>query len=351
MTSQGATQPLFIVGAPRSGTTLLQTLVDAYSPIAIPPESHVFPRFSHLFDCYGVLRDPSNLRLLVGDLLSDEKIRVWGLQVSLEEFCSGLTAPTVRDVIARLYSLYARKEGKPRWGDKTTVHVLYLQEIRALFPEAQFIHLVRDGRDVAESLHRIAIGKKSAWANAHRWTRYLQAAETFQRQVPPGVYLEVRYESLVRRPDEELRRLFAFLGVDAAAAGRTVPETRLKQHYLQRAPHHQLLDAPISDQKIGIFRTGLTPRDVEVFEMVAGETLRRYGYELVTDGAARLTWRDRLRFFFQDTFLRSQRKVGSLALFRQLRREVKESLQLRLRTFLRSRRRPRTSISQQRKQR
>ena len=347
MTTLEAHRPLFIVGAPRSGTTLLQTLVDGYSPIAIPPESHVFPRFYPFLDGYGDLRQPLHLRALVRDLLTDEKIVAWDLQTSVEEFCRELpTDSTARDVIGRLYRLYARKEGKSCWGDKTTVHVLYMREIRSLFPEAQFVHILRDGRDVAESLARIAIGKKSAWANAHRWVQYVQAAEAFQRQAPPGTYLEVRYENLVRQPDEEMRRLFAFLGLGSVSVGRAVPETGLKQHYLQRAPHHGLLDAPISDQKIGAFKTGLRPRDIEVFEMVAGETLRRYGYELVTNGAARLTWRDRLRFFFQDTFLRSQRKVGSLALFQQLQRELKESLQLRLRKHLRSRRRPRTSVSE-----
>jgi len=153
------------------------------------------------------------------------------------------------------------------------------------------------------------------------------------------VYLEVRYENLVRQPEEETRRLFAFLGVEGAVAGRAVPDTKLKQHYMDRAPHHRLISAPISEQKIGAFRTGLTRRDIEIFEAVAGDTLRRYGYALLTDGKARLTWRDRLRIALEDTVLRSQRKVRDPALFRQLRREIKESIQLRVRAFLRTPRR------------
>lgn len=260
------------------------------------------------------------------------------MNASIQEFRRGLAAPTIPDVVARLYGLYAEQQGKPRWGDKTTVHVLYMNEIRSLFPEAKFIHLVRDGRDVAESLFRVAIGKKSAWANAHRWVGYLEAAEAFQRRVPPGVFLEIRYENLVRQPEEELRRVFAFLGVDAAApAERAVPETRLKQHYLERAVHHGELSAPISDQKIGTFKTGLAPRDVEAFEAVAGDTLTRYGYALVTSGRARLTWKDHLRFAFQDTVIRYQRKIQDPAQFKQLGREFRETTQLHLRNVLRTR--------------
>ena len=93
--SAPAAPPFFIVGCVRSGTTLLQTLMDAHPEIAIPTESLLFTRFSGVFRHYGDLRQRANLALLVRDLLTDERIRRWKLAVSVDAFCRELSEPTL----------------------------------------------------------------------------------------------------------------------------------------------------------------------------------------------------------------------------------------------------------------
>lgn len=149
--------PFFIVGHPRSGTTLLQILLDAHPNIVIPPESHIFVRFSEIFNHYGDLSQAYNRQLLVQDILNDEQIKLWNLDISASDFCRQLKDFSVKGIISCLFELYAQRDGKHQWGDKTPQHALYLQEIKATFPNAKFIHLIRDGRDVSESLKRLAI--------------------------------------------------------------------------------------------------------------------------------------------------------------------------------------------------
>lgn len=350
MAAAVAPPPFFIVGCVRSGTTLLQTLMDAHPALAIPPESHLFTRFSGAFRHYGDLRRRANLELLVRDLLEDERIKRWKLAVSVEAFCRNVPAPTLRDVIAHLYLLYARQQGKPRWGDKTPQHALCLREIHGLFPEAQFIHLVRDGRDVAESLTRVIIGKKSVLANAHRWREAVSACDAFKATVPAHQFLELRYESLVAQPEQEIARVFAFLGVPpvrVAPEGR-VPETRLKVTYVKTlGSHHQGLLNPITESKIGVFRACFSRRELAIFESVAGDVLVRYGYRLVTEGAAvPVRWHEHLRFFGLDYGARYWRKIANPAGYADTARQVRETAQRKIRELLRSLR-PATSTGGQ----
>lgn len=331
--------PFFIVGCVRSGTTLFQTLIDAHSEIAIPTESHLFTRFAGLFDRYGDLRHRANLELLVRDLLHDERIKRWELKVSVDDFCRELPAPTVRDVIAHLFSRYAQQQGKPRWGDKTPQHALCLPQIHALFPEAQFIHLVRDGRDVAESLSRVIIGKKSILASARRWRQAVLACEAFKRTVPPGQFLEVQYEALVARPEQEMARVFAFLGVrqEGVAPSRRLPETRLKETYVNTlGSHHRSLLNPITEAKVGVFKARFSQRELEIFESIAGDTLAQYGYPRVTQGTDAVRWHEHLRFFILDYGVRYLRKAVNPSLYRDTARQVRETAQRRIRKLVRS---------------
>jgi len=333
--------PFFVVGCPRSGTTLLQVLLDAHPRIAIPTEGHLFSRFGRIFGRYGDLRQERNLRLFVSDVLHDQRIGLWKLDVSVPEFLRGLTTPSIRGVFERVYELYARREGKARWGDKSPVHALHIRDIKQVFPEAKFIHLVRDGRDVAESTRRMPVGPKSMIGIARRWRRYVLAFREAKAWLPSGDALEVQYEQLVRDPAQEMARILAFLGESPMPLGHEVPETRMRRYLVQESfakTLHQSLAGKISEGKIGVFLGALSPRDLELFEAVAGDVLTLYGYGLVTSGTARIRPHERVTGWLQDHVLRYQRKFfgRSATIRRQGWVELGRDLQWRTRTFIRS---------------
>lgn len=303
--------PFFIVGCHRSGTTLLQTLLDAHPRLCVPPESHVFNRFGPLVPLYGDLEQPGNLRRLVKDLLRDERIQRWGLEeMSAAQFCSELTEPTVRGVVAHLFARYAAKEGKPRWGDKTPAHAFHIPDILAAFPEAKIIHLLRDGRDVAESLLRMFFGPNRIDGAAHAWSAYVLAAREGARALPTGQFLEVRYEDLVATPQAALARILAFLGeAEGPAIGRAVPASSLTRRHLTFGKHFSGLADPISSARVGAFRTKLTGRQVAIFESIAGDLLTACGYPRVTAGRTELTFSERVAFSVTDRWLRYWRKL------------------------------------------
>src|SRR5690606_32544188 len=111
--------PFFVVGSARSGTTLLQALIDAHPNIAIPPESHIYDRVAPVFDTYGDLGSDVNRLRFIADLLADPYIKQWRLDVTPAEMDASVTRRDRVGIIRRLFSLYARQHDATRWGDKT----------------------------------------------------------------------------------------------------------------------------------------------------------------------------------------------------------------------------------------
>jgi hypothetical protein len=332
--------PFFIIGCPRSGTTLLQLLINSHPKIAIPPESHIFVRFSKIFENYGDLNNKANLKLFVQDLLKDYHIRDWDLGVSVDDFCDQLKEKSLRNVIALLLELYAQKDLKIRWGDKTPQHMLHVREIKKIFPEAKFIHLIRDGRDVAVSSSRIFVGPPSIYGIAHEWRKYIEIFDKFKKNLNHNEYLEVRYEDLVRNPEAELKKIFIFLKEEpiAASKGQNLPNSTAKEYYIQTDAHMLSLNAPISDKKIGTYKKKFTTREIEIFETITKDSLTKLGYELTTNADAKITIIEKLLFYIKDKLYRYYRKYFRPKEINKAWILFRREAQFHLRSFIRSKR-------------
>jgi hypothetical protein len=281
------TPPLLILGVSRSATTLLRVMLDRNSQLAVPDESYFVP----------LLADRHLLRVERDEFLDDlrrlQTVREWG--VPLEKVRTRLAERTpIGRAIAAVYEVYAEEQGKPRWGDKTPMYMRHLRLLRRLFPDAQYVHLIRDGRDAALSF--LAMPKGIAfetWGHprnvadfAAHWRTDVSAARRLGRRAGPDRYLEVRYEDLVADSEATLRRIctFAALPYEPAMTDYSGTESGEKPHQqsLKRPPTPGLRD----------WRTQMTAADAGEFESVAGDLLRELGYE--TAGKADLNGKVRL---------------------------------------------------------
>ena len=132
----------FVVACSRSGTTLLRAMLDSHPELAIPPESHFLA---------ALLREPLTPSEFLSFLETHERFIAWDLPI--EDVRQAFLDDGVSDkasAVRALYASYARRQGKPRWGDKTPGYVRRIRELSELLPEAKFIHLIRDGRDVGD---------------------------------------------------------------------------------------------------------------------------------------------------------------------------------------------------------
>ncbi|NOT27156.1 MAG: sulfotransferase [Acidobacteria bacterium] len=158
----------------------------------------------------------------------------------------------------------------PRFGDLRNETL----ELRQLFPDAQFVHVVRDGRDVTLSIRKESFGSKNACETAQLWARDLESIQRFSSHLPAGCFFELKYEQLTEQPAKILGDLAAFLGIED-------PDNRLRSYIAA----HALDDVRMGNS--GKWYQRLSERDVERFEGVAGEMLEHYGYHLAFQGRAR----------------------------------------------------------------
>ena len=153
------TSPLFVLGVSRSGTTLLRVVLDRSPGIAIPDESFFIPLLARRH------RDDVDLDRFLDDLSRLPTLVAWDLP--LDDIAARLR-PDLRTgaAIAAIYETYAARRDKPRWGDKTPMYMRHLSLLERLFPDAQYVHLIRDGRDAALSFLRMPEGTFTrTWAH------------------------------------------------------------------------------------------------------------------------------------------------------------------------------------------
>jgi hypothetical protein len=272
--------PLILLGVRRSGTTLLRVMLDRNAELAVPDESYFVPQLAHRH------RRVVDVDAFVDDLRRLPTLVEW--KVSPDEVARRLRpGMTTGAAIAAVFETYANGHGKARWGDKTPLYMQYLPLLERLFPDARFVHLVRDGRDAALSVLSVPAGiMTEGWGHprdaagfACQWANEVHAARELGRRVGTGRYLEVGYEALVAEPEAEVRGICAFLGLayDGAMvdyAGKT--ESARKEH-------QQRLNEP---PRVGVrnWRTEMAPADVAAFEAVAGDLLHELGYDATTRG-------------------------------------------------------------------
>jgi hypothetical protein len=267
--------PVLVLGVRRSGTTLLRVMLDRHSELAVPDESYFVPQ---LADRHLRHVDPDEF---VDDLRRIDTIAEW--EVPLDKVRARLTERMpIGAAIATVYAVYADERGKPRWGDKTPMYMQNLRLLERLFPDALFVHLIRDGRDAAMSFLSMPAGlmtetwmqPRSVAGFACQWRIEVKAAQHLGRRVGDERYLEVRYEDLVDDVESAVRRISAFARLPyeeamADYAGNVDVSSKPHQQSLRRPPTAGLRD----------WRVQMAPEDVGAFDQVAGDLLAELGYE------------------------------------------------------------------------
>lgn len=280
-------RPIFVVGAHRSGTTLLQSLIGAHPRIAAPPEIGFYGRIWSRRSELGDPREDSVLRTIVELTLDRPTLREAGLDVetTYTRACAGTR--TYAGVLAAVLADFATRQGKPRWCEKSP-----LQPVDWLwdqFPTAQLVHIVRDPRDSVASHRNLPWDNPPAVELARRWLRFTAPA----LQVGPArgdssAYLRIRYEDLARAPEKVMRTVFGFLGEDYDPAAVSDPERRRATvPSLQRSWLAKVV-GPITPPDEGTWRQRLSRLDQLRVGAVVAPWLPVLGYEPVRRRDARL---------------------------------------------------------------
>jgi len=270
----------FVVGCGRSGTTLVQAMLDAHPDIAVPFESYFPVWFARERSRYEQAGGFAVARFADDVLAHDSFIR-WGLDASAVRARLLAAAPTDFAAAVRVcYAAFADAHGKHRYGDKTPIFVMHIPLLARLFPEAVFVHMIRDGRDVALSRTEVAWGTRRFAQEALRWREQIEQGRRDGRALGAARYHELRYESLLDDPEGAARELCAFIAADFDPAMLQYHEQ--PQRVLESQPfpsEHQNLRRPPT-KGMRSWRGELTPEQIALFDSLAGPTLQRFGYAM-----------------------------------------------------------------------
>lgn len=297
--SQPSNAPFFIVGAHRSGTTLLRYMLASSPRIYIPPESDFIPRY--------FLRRPHEpitvreAQSIIDALFSEFRYRMvpreWrGDKPDARALLGGAAAVSPRAFLEAFYNAYAGQYGAVRWADKSPGYACYMDLLGAIFPEAKFVHIIRDGRDAAMSMaekwgpHEWHVDLY--WSSMH-WVRRVRAARASGARLGTNRYHELRYEQLVADPDPLLREICAFLDEPYHPAMARPQELARQTIDASNGFHSRIREAP-NTERIARWRREMSPLDLYLSQRIAGPLLSELGYDLAP--RPRLAPRDRLRF-------------------------------------------------------
>lgn len=281
----------FIVGVGRSGTTLLRLMLDAHPELAIPPETHFAVGLVKRFE-----QGKPDASEIVEWLASRNRWGDFGIDAAeLERRLSAPRRLTAGDSLRAFFSLYAERHGKSRWGDKTPIYLRQMRRLERAVPEARFVHMIRDGRDVTLSVWDRVGKQKDATRMARLWKRRIRRARRQAEQLEN--YLEVRYEDLVLDTEPTLRRVASFVDLDfqesmlryhehsaerMAEMARDLPTSPSgrERPAERRLGAFALTSEPPQPGRVDRWRQEMTAEDRLAFEDAAGDLLAELGYEV-----------------------------------------------------------------------
>lgn len=271
----------FFVGAGRSGTTLVRAIFNAHPDMAVPDESNFVSVLARMRARYEGSEGFAE-SLFLNDLFEQRRFRRWRLSKEDVQIAFDLQPPAdFAEAVRAVFALYARRNGKRRYGDKTPSYVLHVSLLADLFPESRFIHVIRDGRDVALSMLDVDFGPRSVGGAAQLWKAHVKAGRDAGDRLGPSRYQEIRYEDLLEDPEAAVASLCRFIDLPfdpdmlryfERSETITSPSAWSRRH-LVLPPTKGLRD----------WRGQMSRSDVALFDALAGDLLSELGYERTPD--------------------------------------------------------------------
>ena len=205
--------PFFIIGSKRGGTTLLRMMLNSHPEIAIPPESHFLIPILEKFPP-DIKPDANQKDEIIQDILNAGRFETWSTTpLEVREFIEGLPPGTsLREIVDGIFKLEISKQGKSRWGEKTPEYVDIVDQLAGLFHHAKFLFLIRDGRDVINSLKTKGWEGWSIYQRGKYWSHCVQTIFNFSTK-HQNSHLVIHYEELVLQTEQTLRKICQFLAI------------------------------------------------------------------------------------------------------------------------------------------
>ncbi len=273
---------VFIVGCYRSGTSVMRLILSVHPRIYISQETNYIDRIGAILNSFGNLEERANLLRLHREIRSylvgerwDPLPNFWELVEWTRSYGHSYSS------IVTFYGTWgAWREGREEllyWGDNTPRYIHSMTFLKHLFPQAKFIHMLRDPRDVVASASQLPLGGKSVLGIAYDWEKALLSGLAAEACWGAQGILRVRYEDLVANPKETMERICEFLEVEFYPGMLNFHMTEAARE-LSRLRHHRRVSSPLDKKAVGRYKTDLPPNAVLLIESYLSESMTFMGY-------------------------------------------------------------------------
>ena len=271
-------RPVFIVGCPRSGSTMLGAMLGGHPEAICPPEAQF------IIDCMPAsnLSAAVDANAVLDDIRRHWRFGVWPFSLETRPAMATMSYPKVIEWVVEQYAMAHERPAPKVWIDQS-IFVRHIWKLLELFPDARFIHLVRDGRAVAASVIPLNWGPMGVLSAAQHWIEHLAHGFAAEATLGADRIIRVHYERILAEPEATMKRLSSFLGIEFCPAMLVPAGLALPAHTRHQ---HTLIGAPLDSKRIDAWRHSLTKREIEIYEAIAGDLLPLLGYE-VSSGRAR----------------------------------------------------------------
>ncbi|WP_405230056.1 sulfotransferase family protein [Lentisalinibacter sediminis] len=303
-------QPIFIGGCERSGTTMLASMIGRGRHVAVIPEAQFLIRLIESFGPCECYRKSDFVR----ELEDDPRFAIWNIEPPGRTVDAKVN---LGEYFRELITEFVEQRHIERWVDHTPWSISYMKRLLGVFPEARFIHLVRDGRAVAASILSLPDWPfASIIGIAEHWQNRIAAGFAAQAAHPDRV-ITVRYEDLVSDSESELTRICEWLGV---AYEHSMLERNNATLPAYTKGQHGLVGRKPRVERISAWRSSLTSKQIDIFETLTGDLLEMLGYEMLGNPTRRITRTERFAAALVDGWAAG---IGRMRRRRRLRRHIK----------------------------
>ena len=279
-------QPIQIIGTQRSGSNMLRLMLNQVDEISAPHPPHILQRFFPLLPQYGDLEIQENFELLVDDvctLVERNPVPWTGINLSRTEIANLCQENTLIEIFRVLYEIKAEKDGAMYWVCKSMANIDFVNELeRSIHPK--YIHLYRDGRDVACSFKKAVVGEKHVYHIANQWKEDQEKCLELGNKIGAERILKIKYEDLLSNPEKELKRIGTFLNIEIPGKVFDFYKSEESQKTAIAGKMWENVSKPILKMNSNKYKKELTQIEIAIFEKQASATLTKLGYVCENSG-------------------------------------------------------------------
>ncbi len=294
-----------VIGTQRSGTNLLRVILNQFPEISAPHPPHILKNFDPYLHHYRDLENNDNFKVLIEDII--EWIRLnpvsWEIDLNLEDITKNCSKNTLLDVFRAVYLIKAKSEKAEIWCCKSTFNLNFYEQFELKGFDPFYIHLIRDGRDVALSFKNAPVGPKHIYHLAKNWKADQQKITEIKSVVTPDRFLTIKYEDLIHYPERVVKLISDRLNIPFSPEFLKYYNSEESKHTADAGEMWSNLTKPILKDNSKKYLQSLTNDELILFDRVAADVLEQYKYEPFNSNRDAFTSRELYEFDLENTRL------------------------------------------------